>query len=103
MKHVKIYKTVSLTSLCHLLFYLIKLYYFFFRTCGWIDTSSGSYKFTESSGQDGNGPLTDHNTFSSTGNYMLLSPNRGSKGYRLAMFTSPTLHNAAADCTLRFW
>ena len=68
-----------------------------------MDTSQGSYKFIESQGQDGKGPIVDHNTFSSVGNYMLLAQNRGAKGYKLAMFTSPTLRNAAADCTLRFW
>jgi len=59
--------------------------------------------FNKSTGNTGDGPLKDHGTFSAAGSYMLVSPNRGKNGYKLAELYSPTLQDASADCTLRFW
>ena len=74
-----------------------------YRTCGWNDTSVGSYKFVSSTGRSGGGPSIDHTKRTADGHYMMLADNRGASGYKLAELMSPTLRNAAADCTLRFW
>ncbi|XP_033638977.1 MAM and LDL-receptor class A domain-containing protein 1-like [Asterias rubens] len=73
--------------------------------CNWKNYGSGSYDWVRHKGATPNentGPTYDHTTLTDKGYYMYCAASANT-GSGWAEFESPTLHNSAASCQMRFW